>query len=340
VYKINTTPAQKETTAGWMLTSVLPAPHDKDKDVEPPFSAEGYLRNATGPLAPKFRGLVPDVNGMARLDRDSTGLPSRLKASWKAELDRVSSHYAFTAEQMAAAEKLLADESARVDDWFLRPENSLKIRKYYRDLRHVLDVEQSPESLPYQRTLAYKQRLEVDRDRRDLVAEVDARTKTLRDSWIQIATPDQSKRAGTYKDSWTQIDWINLTTMWGLVLVGSCLMVGLFTPLAALGGVAYLSMFYLSMPPWPGLPVGKAAEGHYLFVNKNLIELIACLVLASTPSGMWLGLDALIFGRGARRRAAAAELASAESAPVVTSPPVPTAPPADSGRTGKNPRRI
>ena len=59
-------------------------------------------------------------------------------------------------------------------------------------------------------------------------------------------------------------------------------------------------MIYLSMPPWPGLPPNPKAEGHYLIVSKNLIELIACLVIATTPSGHWIGLDALFFG-GRRR---------------------------------------
>ncbi|WP_435011080.1 hypothetical protein P12x_002374 [Tundrisphaera lichenicola] len=92
--------------------------------------------------------------------------------------------------------------------------------------------------------------------------------------------------------------------MWGLTIVGFCLMAGLFTPLAALGGAAYLLSFYLSMPPWPGLPEG-ITEGHYRYVNKNLIEMLACLVLASTPNGLWIGVDALLFGwigRGRRRR--------------------------------------
>ena len=39
-----------------------------------PFSAEIYLRNATGPFAPYFRGMMPDVDGLAMLD------PDRLKA--------------------------------------------------------------------------------------------------------------------------------------------------------------------------------------------------------------------------------------------------------------------
>ena len=58
------------------------------------------------------------------------------------------------------------------------------------------------------------------------------------------------------------------------------------------------------MPPWPGLPPNPKAEGHYFIVNKNLIEMIACLVLVIIPSGHWIGLDALFFGARRRRRLA------------------------------------
>ena len=61
-------------------------------------------------------------------------------------------------------------------------------------------------------------------------------------------------------------------------------------------------MIYLSMPPWPGLPPNPRAEGHYWIVSKNLVELIACLVIATTASGHWFGLDALFFGARRRRR--------------------------------------
>jgi hypothetical protein len=61
-------------------------------------------------------------------------------------------------------------------------------------------------------------------------------------------------------------------------------------------------MIYLSMPPWPGLPPNPRAEGHYFIVSKNLIELIACLVIATTPTGHWIGFDALFFGARRRRR--------------------------------------
>jgi hypothetical protein len=41
-----------------------------------------------------------------------------------------------------------------------------------------------------------------------------------------------------------------------------------------------------------------------LIVSKNLVEMLACLVLATTPSGHWIGLDALFFGAARRRRLA------------------------------------
>ena len=117
-----------------------------------------------------------------------------------------------------------------------------------------------------------------------------------------------------------------MATMYGLTAVGLCLMLGLFTPLAALGGAAYLLSFYLSMPPWPGLPEGPNLEGHYRYVNKNLIEMLACLVLASTPNGLWVGVDALLFGwigRGRRARLEAEERARLAPAQVVTTSSAP-----------------
>ena len=78
-------------------------------------------------------------------------------------------------------------------------------------------------------------------------------------------------------------------------------------------------MIYFSMPPWPGLPANPKAEGHYLFVSKNLIELIACLVIATTPSGHWIGLDALFFGAARRRRLARSRAARQQAEAVTTS---------------------
>ncbi len=84
------------------------------------------------------------------------------------------------------------------------------------------------------------------------------------------------------------LDWM---TAWGLTAIGLALIFGVFTRAATLGAAAFLAMFYLAMPPWPGLPEPSLTEGHYYLVNKNLIEMIAVLALASLPTGQWFGLD-------------------------------------------------
>jgi hypothetical protein len=55
-------------------------------------------------------------------------------------------------------------------------------------------------------------------------------------------------------------------------------------------------MFYVSMPPFLGFPESPMSEGHYLLINKNLIELIALLVLATTRPGQRYGLDVWLRG--------------------------------------------
>jgi hypothetical protein len=79
-------------------------------------------------------------------------------------------------------------------------------------------------------------------------------------------------------------------------------LLGFLTPFSAICAAAFLAMIYLSMPPWPGLPPNPRAEGHYWIVSKNLVELIACMVVATTANGHWFGLDALFFGARRRRR--------------------------------------
>jgi uncharacterized membrane protein YphA (DoxX/SURF4 family) len=83
-------------------------------------------------------------------------------------------------------------------------------------------------------------------------------------------------------------------TMWMITLVGACLLLGLFTRTACLVGAAFLLLTYLTHPPFPWLPLPPGTEGNPIFVNKNVIEMLALLVIAVHPTGRWLGLDALL----------------------------------------------
>ena len=83
--------------------------------------------------------------------------------------------------------------------------------------------------------------------------------------------------------------------MWTITIVGACLLLGFFTPIACLVGAAFLVLTYLTHPPFPWYPLPPNTEGNPLFINKNVIECVALLVIASFPTGRWMGLDALLW---------------------------------------------
>jgi uncharacterized membrane protein YphA (DoxX/SURF4 family) len=271
------------------------------------FSAEGFLRGSTGPLSPYFRGLVPDVNGLARLD------PARLKAGWEADVEHMADHFGLNDQQRAEAKKEVARSEEFADAWFQDREASEKRRQYVHDLAEVQKVERNYwTSLSYERERAAAKRKDLDTVRADLLKDIDARGQMLREAVTKIATREQLASAGAYVPPPTRFDRMNLFITYSVWLIGLCLMLGLFTRLAALGGALFLLQIYLSMPPWPGLPVSPRAEGHYFIVDKNLVEMLACMALAFLPTGYWVGLDAVLSGR--RRRALAREIAEQELA--------------------------
>jgi uncharacterized membrane protein YphA (DoxX/SURF4 family) len=93
--------------------------------------------------------------------------------------------------------------------------------------------------------------------------------------------------------SWTQ-RWMDPITMWFIAGIGACLMAGLLTRLACILGAGFLVMTYLAHPAFPWLPLPPNTEGNPVFINKNIIEALALLTLATFPTGRWLGIDALL----------------------------------------------
>jgi thiosulfate dehydrogenase [quinone] large subunit len=96
------------------------------------------------------------------------------------------------------------------------------------------------------------------------------------------------------------LPWIDGAVAIALVVAGLLLMLGLLTQIGCAIAVALLAAFYVSAMPLTGLPLPRA-EGTYLIVNKNLIELLAVAVLMAFRTGRIAGLDLLL-----RRRVAPA----------------------------------
>jgi len=88
------------------------------------------------------------------------------------------------------------------------------------------------------------------------------------------------------------MDFLNV---WGLVLIGAGLIVGLFTRPAIISGMILLGFYYLSHPAIISASYAMPSEGSYLWVNKNLIELLTLGVLLLFPTWKLVGLDRFVY---------------------------------------------
>ena len=86
---------------------------------------------------------------------------------------------------------------------------------------------------------------------------------------------------------------VDVINIWGLILVGLGLMLGMLSRYAAIGGIVLLAFYYTANPPFIS-STGAYLEGHYVWIDKNLIELIALVVLLLIPTGHFIGLDGLL----------------------------------------------
>jgi thiosulfate dehydrogenase (quinone) large subunit len=82
--------------------------------------------------------------------------------------------------------------------------------------------------------------------------------------------------------------------MWGLTLIGFALILGIFSRYAKIGGIILLLFYYLAQPPLMMAEYTLPGEGSYLWVNKNLIEMLALAVLFVFPTGHIIGIDRLL----------------------------------------------
>ncbi len=89
------------------------------------------------------------------------------------------------------------------------------------------------------------------------------------------------------------IETINTLNIVALIVVGLALILGFYEKPGALIGITLLAIYYLAHPPFPGLPQIRV-EGSYWFINKNLIELVGCIIIYQLPTGKLFGLDRIL----------------------------------------------
>lgn len=89
----------------------------------------------------------------------------------------------------------------------------------------------------------------------------------------------------------TLLSIANFANIYGLILIGLSLILGLFANIGQIGAIFFLALYYLSHPPLINATYILPAEGSYLWVDKNLIMMSALLVLIVFPNSVHIGLD-------------------------------------------------
>ena len=249
-----------------------------------PFSG-GFFANAKGPLAPYYRNLVWDADGLYRLDEKET------LAHWDDYRTRVVNHYDFNEEQAKQADGELKAYEGRLKAFLSA--NSSDINEYYlwveRKEKNAADPVRELTSLR-----AHDTRIagETRKLWSQLVPPIDALWKDFENRLNAIATQEQWEQHGRLpigKPGRAAMDseTMDAVVPWFDTIIGACLILGLFTAPAALLGAAFLASVCLAQ--WPLSP--GAAPTYY-----QAIEMLALFALAAIGAGRYFGLDFFFSG--------------------------------------------
>lgn len=267
------------------------------------------MTEAKGPAAPFFYAMVDDIDGRRRLQlvrdeqgelvRDKNGLPQIAAAEHLERLEAVkaefASRYQLKNEQLAAADALHKQYELSVQNYVA--DHSEEIAAYFATLdRFEAERARGDNNAPYYKKRVWDKQQELRRQVKGWLSELDGMIEGFKAGLWRLLDEDQ--RALGYPGlGWNPLKWprseqINFAVTYGLTAIGLCLMLGFFTPLAALGGAAFMAFVVATQPSWPTIyPPAPPVVGHALLINKDFIEMVALLVVATTAVGRWGGLD-------------------------------------------------
>ncbi len=219
---------------------------------------------------------------------------SRIEDDWQSWSDAVAKHFAFTDVQKQQLDDLQHSYEKRLDADFSGYVPDIKL--YRHELWRNAQMAQSPgaDNIPTIETrIANRDNSPtsepglssaMNSSPADWRADVEALEKAFQDDALKLRTADQLK-LGDIPEQLTDLKKIDLVIIWLLIIGGGCLIVGLFTRLSALLLALFLASIIATQPPWIDGTVATYFQG---------VELVALLVLATSPVGRWGGLDFFI----------------------------------------------
>ena len=279
------------------------------------FSAAPFLTQAKGPISPLFYAMIPDINGRERLqiETDAKGKKSinsdAIAARWNSIRQDFVDYYrpAGSADEVvkgdyekleSRAEDVYNDFHKKLKTYF--DENLGDIAAYFGSLDRFENDKERSQTAPFQKQRHWDRMMELRREVDRWIKDVEGQEKAFTNSLYALLNAEQREKGRVPRTwnifVWDRMDQINFAVTWGLTAIGICLMLGFFTPLAALGGAAFMCFVVMTQPAFPGIyPADPPVVGHALLVNKDFVEMVALLVVSATSAGRWGGLDFFLY---------------------------------------------
>ena len=279
------------------------------------FSAQNLLAMAKGPFAPLFYGMIPDLDGRQRLALADVSSPKERRVTSQVYLDA----WTKTKNEFAAKYSLDDDQKERVNKklatynkslWTYLTENEEEIVQHFGSLdRFEKRRASGVNGASHEKKRNWDEQMKLRSQSGAWLSELDAMGSEFCMGLWNVLGQDQKARGSVpvvvtapeklpvplpFVES--RGEFLDLSITYGLTAIGFCLMLGLCTRLACLGGAAFLVSVLMNQLPWPTIyPPAPPVVGHALVVDKNFVEMMGLLVLATLPVGRWGGLDYFLY---------------------------------------------
>ena len=207
----------------------------------------------------------------------------RVVDDWNERGRQIAAHYGFNEEQKQKANAVFERYKRGLLDYLASIESDLIL--YQRELRRLDQMQsfQGASDIPFASRRVADKRRELVNQPNAWLADVRRMEREFNQDIAAIATEEQEKQ-GALPVLESQLKKNDRILVWAMMICGGCLIVGLFTRIAAVACAAFLFLVIMSQPPWvPGTIT--------TLFPYQLVEMIALLALATTAVGRWGGLD-------------------------------------------------
>jgi uncharacterized membrane protein YphA (DoxX/SURF4 family) len=98
----------------------------------------------------------------------------------------------------------------------------------------------------------------------------------------------------------TTLQIVDFLNTWGLLIIGLCLFIGVFTRIVSIFGALLLLIYYIASPPFVYSSIPSTS--HFYLINYNLIEAVVLIGLAIFPKDYLWGVQRFILFYHSKRK--------------------------------------